>query len=1023
MAQPLSSDQLRGLFEQTLSPHAEIRKAAETHIVEATKIDGHVLSVLRHIETEDIFNAHIRQAAAVHFKNCIKKAWDTTSEDGNDGIIISLHDRALIKENLVVIISDVPPDIQSQCWQSIRLIAAVDFPANWDSLLPMLVHKFSSNDALLLNDVLYTVNSLFQSFRCVQRSDKLYADILYSLRLVQEPMLKLFKSIDLLLAVDVLSSDTFQLKTYIEALRLVSRIYFSLNYEDLPEFFEDTMGEWMAIFAKYLEYQNPLLTDPDERLQPSPIDKLQVAIVENIQLYTDEHEESFLPYLPTLARLVWKLLMRITSWSKHDDLATKCIRFLTSLVKKKVHRDLFKDEATLRQIIGKIVIPNLMIREVDQECFDDDPTEFIASDIEGSEIDGRRKCSHELLRAICRQFEQEAAVICRDLIEQMMILYHTNPRAYWTLKVGAINLMFAASLNHGVPQANEIGKLKEFFYSHVIPELQDREHCDRSMLKSTSLKFVCAFRNQFTIEQLVALIPVLIFNLSSPSIVVHSYSAFTIEKIMTTKNIDVHTALRPFLQPICISLLELINIDENEHAMKCVMRILIVGNDDVLLAVQAVLGNLTSSLARVAKYPRNPRYNHWLFESVAVLIKSVCSVDPNATSSFEGCLFPCFRTILQEDVTELTGYVFQIFAQLLDYQPRGLKLGGEYTDMLHLCLNPVAWECEGNIPALTRLLRAFLHQDGRRVIISGGFMPFFFDVWPKLVSTMANEQLSFALLTSLVGSVHRILLQQTFTQIFTILFARLQSRPTPRFIRLTTNFFAFFVIKCGSQCFFQYAKSMQDGPPLMIEIWLARIKSDPPGRMDSKLHETALYKVCSEIPALMWDETYEEIIQDGAATVWSLLISDDTAHDALDDCLVEMEITSDWGFLVLDNARQPVQDPFIENELPRRSFAQMLGSLHARQLSRAKKSKKAVTFRKKVKDQDMDSDLSMDPSQVINRRVAKYFDGQIYFGTVRSFDPSEGFWKIDYDDGDEEEFDTNELQVHLRLRESNEDMD
>jgi exportin-2 (importin alpha re-exporter) len=407
--------------------------------VEATKIDSHPLTVLRLIETE-VSNAAIRQAAAVHFKNIVKKGWDTAKEDGNDGIVISERDRLLIKENLVQLMCEVPPNIQSQCSESISLIAAVDFPAKWDNLLPMLVHKFGSNDARIVNGVLLTANSLFKPFRYVQRSDKLYADILYSLKLVQEPLLKLCKSTDQ--AVDGLASDPYQLKLHFEALRLVSRIYFSLNYQDLPEFFEDTMGEWMAIFAKYMEYQNPLLTDPDEELEPSPIDKLQAAIVENLNLYTDKDEEPFLPFLPTFTRLVWNLLMRLTSWSKHDDLATKCIRFLASLVKKQMHRELFKDEATLRQIIGKIVIPNLMIRDVDQERFEDDPAEFIATDIEGSETDSRRKCSQELLRAMCRQFEREAAVICHEHVGTMLAEYQADPGKNWTAKDAAVSLSF-----------------------------------------------------------------------------------------------------------------------------------------------------------------------------------------------------------------------------------------------------------------------------------------------------------------------------------------------------------------------------------------------------------------------------------------------------------------------------------------------------------------------------------------------------------------------------------------------------
>jgi serine/threonine protein kinase len=56
---------------------------AERHLKEASKVDGHPLSVVRLIETEDASNLAIRHAAAVHFKNIVKEGWDINKEDGN----------------------------------------------------------------------------------------------------------------------------------------------------------------------------------------------------------------------------------------------------------------------------------------------------------------------------------------------------------------------------------------------------------------------------------------------------------------------------------------------------------------------------------------------------------------------------------------------------------------------------------------------------------------------------------------------------------------------------------------------------------------------------------------------------------------------------------------------------------------------------------------------------------------------------------------------------------------------------
>lgn len=374
--------------------------------------------------------------------------------------MISPQDRTTIKTHLVQLMCTVPPIIQAQCSESISLIAKLDFPDNWQNLLPELVQKFNSPDPAVTNGVLLTANSIFKRFRYVQRSDELYREIIYSLKHVQEPILTLFKSTSQ--AVVAFEKDAAQLVPRFETLRLIVRIFFSLNYQDLPEYFEDHMGEWMEGFSTFLQYKNVLLTDDSEETEPSPLDRLQAGIVENLKLYAGKDEEPFLPFLPKFTQLVWNLLLHVTAHPKHDILATSCIRFLGSLVKKLMHKDLFKEDATLRQIIGNIVVPNLMIREVrtllgmtvldefllilvvfqvDEIRFDEDPDEFIATDIEGSETESRRRCSQDLLRDMCRQFEAEATAICSEHVGTMLSEFAANPSSKWQAKDVAVSLV------------------------------------------------------------------------------------------------------------------------------------------------------------------------------------------------------------------------------------------------------------------------------------------------------------------------------------------------------------------------------------------------------------------------------------------------------------------------------------------------------------------------------------------------------------------------------------------------------
>ena len=86
------------------------------------------------------------------------------------------------------------------------------------------------------------------------------------LQRIQEPLTQLFTTITQQL--DGYANNIQELTARLEALRSINRIFYSLNYQDLPEYFEDHMKEWMMGFAKLLEYKNPILVDEDEELTP-----------------------------------------------------------------------------------------------------------------------------------------------------------------------------------------------------------------------------------------------------------------------------------------------------------------------------------------------------------------------------------------------------------------------------------------------------------------------------------------------------------------------------------------------------------------------------------------------------------------------------------------------------------------------------------------------------------------------------------------------------------------------------------
>ena len=440
-------------------------------------------------------NIAVRQAAAVFYKNTIKTAWDESKEpEERKNIDISQQDRNTIKTNLVELMCTVPPQIQAQISEAISITAEVDYPEKWDGLLPNLVGKFDSPDTNVVNGVLMTADSIFKRFRHVQRSDELYRVIIYTLKHIQEPLLKLLVHTGN--QADALANDPAQLAPKMETLRLVASILYSLVYQDLPEYYEDNMAHVMGVLKKFLEYKNPVLIDDSEEDEPGPIDKLQSAIIDILKLFVERDEEPFQPFLPDFTTIVWNLLMSKTKYPKHDQVVVTSMKFLDIMVGRQMYNNLFKETSTLQQIVANIVIPNMTIRESDEENFEDNPQEFIMTELEGSDNESRRRGSRDLLGAMCRQFEKQTTSICNEHMTKMLAEFAADT-SKWVSKDTAV------STHYKIAYETKASYAKNFslFFSVFFLDFPHARNFDSKTELSRSFRIECECKSHGFLQQ------------------------------------------------------------------------------------------------------------------------------------------------------------------------------------------------------------------------------------------------------------------------------------------------------------------------------------------------------------------------------------------------------------------------------------------------------------------------------------------------------------------------------------------
>ncbi|KAI4338364.1 hypothetical protein MLD38_023434 [Melastoma candidum] len=271
-------------------------------------------------------------------------------------------------------------------------------------------------------------------------------------------------------------------------------------------------------------------------------------------------------------------------------------------------------------------------------------------------------------------------------------------------------------------------------------------------LKAGALKFFTLFRHQIPKDVVLQFIPDLVRFLTAASCVVHSHAANCIEKLLLVKDeggkarcnsLDI-TPVLPAMMTNLFAALAIAESEENQYVMKCIMRVLGLADITAQIAAPSIAG-LTSILSEVCKNLKNPVFNHYLFESVAVLVRRACEAEGSLISSFEGSLFPSLQTILANNVAEFFPYAFQLLAQLVDLNRPPIL--ATYMPIFQILLSPELWGKRSNVPALVRLLQAFL-QKSPNELSQGGRLIQVLDIFNGLIKSASTEEQGFFVLNT-----------------------------------------------------------------------------------------------------------------------------------------------------------------------------------------------------------------------------------------------------------------------------------
>ncbi|KAI8097100.1 Cse1-domain-containing protein [Halteromyces radiatus] len=676
----------------------------------------------------------------------------------------------------------VPERVQLQISDALSIIAAEDFPGNWSTLIPELTSKLSDTDYKTNNGILQTAHSIFKKWRSQFRTDELFAEILYVLGEFAPKYLTLFQITDKLMTENGNNPEAMSILS--QSMILLIKIYYDLNCQDLPEFFEDNLPTFTQLFQKYLRYNNPILATDDED-EPGPLEKIKTGICDIIELYTQKYVEDF-PQLSEFLPIIFELVITASQEPKHDTMVCKALSVLTSVVKVDSQASVFSSE----DVIVKLALPNIAMRTSDEELYEDNPIEYIRRDLEGSDNDTRRRAAADFIRGVLERFEAQVTALISHYINLYLENYRSNPQQNWKDKNTAIFLLVAISARSttsqfGVTKISPLVDVVDFFSKNILSDLQSDVNAGVPILKMDAIKYLYTFRNQLTKEQLMTVFPLLVKHLQSNDYVVHTYAAIAIERILVIRHgkefLFTPEDIKPYTEVLLSELFRLIEsgqspekLSENDYLMKTVFRVITTSRKDMVPYVNVIMGKLTNILAVVSKNPSNPKFNHFVFESIGALIKYICPVSNQATTEFENLLFGPFESIISQGVQEFIPYAFQLLAQLLEHHS-GTDLPEMYAGLLNLMLNPGLWE-QGNIPALVRLLEAYLSKGSNIILSNNRLEPILGIFQQKLVGSRQNDHFGMTLLNAVIKTVPIETLKNYLPALVNSILKRLQSK-------------------------------------------------------------------------------------------------------------------------------------------------------------------------------------------------------------------------------------------------------
>ncbi len=196
-------------------------------------VPGGLVSLLR-VAVEETLELVVRHAAAIAFKNAVKKDWEHRESRPSK---ISEEEKSAVRPVVLEGVVRCPQAVRVQLEEALKQIIAWDYPQRWPDLVPVLAASLNSGDQALMCGALRTLRIIARKYEFRDEGER--APLTAMVDITFPSILAVFQT---LLANPSPSPDLAEL------LKLCCKIFWSSCYLEMPPLMvrEDQFTGWMS---------------------------------------------------------------------------------------------------------------------------------------------------------------------------------------------------------------------------------------------------------------------------------------------------------------------------------------------------------------------------------------------------------------------------------------------------------------------------------------------------------------------------------------------------------------------------------------------------------------------------------------------------------------------------------------------------------------------------------------------------------------------------------------------------------